>query len=83
MRFIIGILLILAGFMMVWKTEPLVGFTGLSSWAEQHLGTEGGTRLMYKLIGIGIICLGMMAVTGLYNGFMEATVGRLFSVGRV
>ena len=79
MRFIIGFLLVVAGFFLVWKTEAFVSFAGLSDWAEQHLGTDGGTRLMYKLIGIGFIFLGMMAITGLYEGFMEATVGTLFA----
>ena len=78
MRFLIGFLLIVVGFLLVWKTEAIVGFAGYSDWAESHLGTEGGTRLMYKLIGIGFIFLGMMAITGLYEGFMEATVGALF-----
>ena len=77
MRIIIGIILIVAGFLMTWKTSDLVGFTGQSTWAEAHLGTEGGTYLMYKLIGIGLIILGLLAVTGLYQGFLEATVGRL------
>lgn len=79
MRFFIGFLLIIVGFLLVWKTEPVVGFTGLSDWAESHLGTEGGTRLMYKLIGIGFIFLGMLAVTGLYQGFLEGTIGKLFA----
>lgn len=78
MRFFIGFLLVVVGFLMVWKTEAIVGFAGYSDWAERNLGTEGGTRLMYKLIGIGCIFLGMMAITGLYEGFMEATVGALF-----
>lgn len=78
MRIIIGIILVIAGFFLNWKTAPIVGFTGLSDWAEQHLGTEGGTRLMYKLIGIALIFFGMLAITNLHKGFLEATVGTLF-----
>lgn len=78
MRFFIGFILIIIGILLVWKTEPIVGFAGYSDWAERNLGTEGGTRLMYKLIGIGFIFLGMLAITGLYQGFMEGTVGALF-----
>lgn len=78
MRFFIGFLLVIVGFWLAWKTESIVGFTGYSEWAEQHLGAEGGTRLMYKLIGISFIFLGMLAVTGLYRGFLEGTVGALF-----
>lgn len=71
--------MVIAGFLLVWKTEPVVGFTGLSDWAEQHMGSEGGTRLMYKLIGIAIIFFGMMAITNLHQGFLEGTVGKLFA----
>lgn len=78
MRYIIGIILVIIGFFLNWKTEPIVGFTGLSDWAEQHLGTEGGTRLMYKLIGIVFIFFGMLAITNLHQGFLEATIGALF-----
>ena len=63
---------------MNWKTEPIIQFTGHNAWAEQHLGTEGGTRLLCKLIGIAFIFFGMMAITNLHKGFLEATLGTLF-----
>lgn len=77
MRIFLGIILIITGFMMAWKTSALVSFTGQSTWAESHLGSEGGTYLMYKLLGILVVIIGLLAVTGLYQGFLEATVGRL------
>lgn len=79
MRIVIGIILILLGFVLVWKTHPIVDFAGRSDWAEQHLGAAGGTYLMVKLIGIAAIFFGLLAVTGLYQGFLEATVGALLA----
>ena len=79
MAIIIGIILILAGFLLVWKTHPIVDFAGKSAWAEQHLGAEGGTYLLYKLIGIAFIFFGLLAITGLYQGFLESTIGALLS----
>ncbi|MBI4137628.1 MAG: hypothetical protein HY472_00035 [Candidatus Sungbacteria bacterium] len=79
MRVFIGIILVLAGFLLVWKTPAIVSFTGHSAWAEKWLGTEGGTYLMYKLIGILLVFAGLMAVTNLHTAFLNATLGTLFS----
>ena len=73
--------MVLVGFLLVWKTEAVVRFTGYSNWAESKLGTMGGTRLMCKLIGLACIFAGMLAITNLHQGFLEGTVGRLLSPG--
>jgi hypothetical protein len=79
MRIFIGILMVAAGFLLVWKNEAIVGFTGYNAWAEDKLGTMGGTRLLYKLIGLAIIFGGLLAITNMHQGFMQATIGKLFS----
>ena len=81
MRIIIGIILVLLGFLLIWKTEAVVQFTGYSNWAESKLCTMGGTRLLYKLIGLGVIFAGMLAITNLHQGFLEGTAGKLLSPG--
>ena len=78
MTIVIGIILVVIGFLLVWKTHPIVDFAGHSDWAEQHLGTEGGTYLLYKLIGLLLIFFGLMAITGLHQGFLEGTLGKVF-----
>ncbi len=83
MRIVVGLILIVLGFLMVWKTEPLVRFTGYNSWAEAKMGTMGGTRMLYKLIGILLIFFGMLAVFNLYNSFLSATIGTLLGGGRL
>lgn len=78
MRFILGFLGIGLGALFVIKTEWFLENFGPISWAEENMGTSGGSRLMYKLLGLGIIFISMMAVTGLLGGFILGTVGKLF-----
>ncbi len=80
MNIVIGILIILAGVFLVIKTEWFIQNFGTSSWAEQHLGSSGGTRLMYKLIGIIIIILSMMGMTGMLGEVIINVFGRLFGL---
>ena len=75
-----GILIILVGVFMVIKTEWFLQSFGTSSWAEEHLGSSGGTRLMYKLIGILFIILSVMGMTGMLGEVIVGTFGRLFGL---
>jgi hypothetical protein len=78
MRYIIGILFVLFGAWMVIKTEWLIENLGTSSWAEANLGTSGGSRLLYKLIGLGFIFIGFLLVTNMFQGFLMGTLGKIF-----
>jgi hypothetical protein len=55
MQYFIGILGTIAGFMLVWKTTAVYNFVGQIDFAEKYLSTEGGTRLLIKLIGVIVI----------------------------
>lgn len=81
MKYVIGLLAIAFGVVLIIKTEWFIQNFGTNAWAEQHLGTSGGSRLLYKLIGLAIIFIAMMGVTGLLGGFIMGTVGRLFTFG--
>lgn len=78
MHYFIGVLAIAAGAAMIVKTEWLIQNFGTSAWAEGHLGTEGGSRLLYKLIGLAIILIGFLLVTNLFEAFLLGTIGRIF-----
>lgn len=80
MKYLFGILAVLLGTLMVVKTEWIVSNFGTSSWAEEKMGTSGGTRLLYKLIGILVIFFAMMGVTGLLGPFVLSTFGKLFGI---
>ena len=77
LSWLLGVVL---GAFMVIKTEWLVSSFGRSAWAEQHLGTSGGTRLMYKLIGIAFIFISMLGLTGMLGGVIISLIGGLFGL---
>ena len=77
MRYFIGLLLLAVGVVFILKTEWFVENFGYSAWAEDKLGTSGGTRLMYKLLGLIAILIAFIVLTGMWQGFLEATVGRI------
>ncbi len=77
MRFLLGFALAGVGVLLVIKSEWFMQNFGAIPWAEEHLGTSGGSRLMYKLIGIGFIFIGFVLITNLTDGFLNATVGRV------
>jgi hypothetical protein len=78
MRYFVGIILVLVGIFFVLKTEWFIENFGTNAWAEEHLGYNGGTRLMYKLMGIIFIFFGFLAITNLLNGFLLGTLGKIF-----
>ena len=82
-RVIGGLAAVAFGTLLIVKTEWFLQNFGTIEWAEQHLGTSGGTRMFYKLIGLGIIFIGFIIATGMLSGFLMGTVGRLFVPGGV
>jgi hypothetical protein len=77
-RVIVGLLFAIAGALMVIKSEWFYQNFGSISWAEEHLGSSGGSRFMYKLIGIAFIFIGFTLVTNMFNAILMATIGRLY-----
>ncbi len=63
-QIIIGILILGGGVFMIMKTEWIINNFGRIAWFEEKLGTEGGTRLGYKLIGLTTVILGIIVMTG-------------------
>jgi len=78
MRYIIGILAIALGLVLIVKTEWFITNFGRNAWAEDKFGFSGGTRLMYKGLGLILIFIGMLAVTNMMGGFLNATIVKLF-----
>ncbi len=78
MKYILALLVLALGFFLVAKTEWFVQNFGTSEWAESKLGTSGGTRIMYKFIGLLFIFLALMGATGQLGGFILAIFGGLF-----
>jgi len=74
-KIFLGILMIAVGFIFVWKTEWFLQNFGGIGFAEKHLGSEGGSRLMYKFIGLVIIIIGILYVTDLSDNFLAWIAG--------
>lgn len=77
-RIILGIVVVLVGVGAVIKTEWIIQNFGTNAWAEAKFGFNGGSRLMYKCLGIIGILIGFMLITNLHQQFLMATVGKIF-----
>lgn len=69
-QILIGAVLIAAGALLVIKTEWFISNFGRIAWFEMKLGTEGGSRLGYKLVGIALLVVGIIIITGSGNDLM-------------
>ncbi|MDO9509739.1 MAG: hypothetical protein Q7J14_00445 [Candidatus Magasanikbacteria bacterium] len=78
MKYIIGILIVVAGVFFVAKTEWLMENFGRIAWAEEHLDVEGGSRIAYKGLGLIFIFIGFLLITGMWEGFLMGTLGKIF-----
>ena len=80
MRYIVGIIGALVGGLMVLKAEVIYRNFGPVGWAEAHLGTEGGSRLFYKLLGLAIILFSLLYMSGLLENIVLSIFGPLFGI---
>ncbi len=69
MSIFLGLLILAAGVFLVVSTEWFLSNFGRIAWFEDKLGTEGGSRLGYKLVGIAFIIIGIIVMTGSGNEF--------------
>ena len=77
MKYFVALIVVLIGCAMVIKTEWFLENFGRSDWAEEKLG-GGGTRLMYKLLGLLAIVLAVLGVTGAIGEIIISVFGSLF-----
>lgn len=79
-QFILGILIAIIGFIFVWKSEWFFRNFGRMQFAEKWLGSSGGTRLMYKIIGALIIIVGLMHATNLTKIVFRSIIKTVFRI---
>ena len=80
MQYLLGILGMGVGALIVIYSEKIYQAVGSVQWAEQHLGAEGGSRLFYKLVGIGIIFLALFYMSGILQSIVLGIFGGLFGL---
>ncbi|MFA6514511.1 MAG: hypothetical protein WCT50_04480 [Patescibacteria group bacterium] len=76
-QIILGVAMTAAGAFLVIKTEWFINNFGRIAWFEAKLGSDGGSRLGYKLVGIIILVLGIIVMTGSGDNFMYWLLGPL------
>ena len=77
-----GLVIMAGGALIVIKTEWLLDNFGRMSWFEAKLGTEGGSRLGYKLIGLIIIIVGIIQMTGGMGSFLTWFLGPILKYNK-
>lgn len=75
---VLWLLGVAAGFLIIWKSEWLYQNFGRIAWAEEKLGTEGGTRLFYKLFGLFIVIVSFLGISGALGGIVMGIFGGMF-----
>jgi hypothetical protein len=81
-HFFLGLFMIAAGVAVVIKTEAVLSFFGPIGFFEKYLGTEGGSRLGWKIIGLILLFFGFLIFFGLIDGFMMWLLSPLLGAGK-
>ncbi|MBI4281745.1 hypothetical protein HY625_02870 [Candidatus Uhrbacteria bacterium] len=77
MRILWGLLIVIAGALMVIYGEKIYDAFGAVPFAEKYLGTEGGSRLFYKLLGVLAVIIGFMIMTNMLGAILLSIFGRI------
>jgi hypothetical protein len=72
MKILIGIILIVIGALIIIYSNKMLEIFGRIPFFEQHLGTEGGSRLGYQIIGFLGVIVGLLVMTGSFEGLILA-----------
>lgn len=81
MKIFLGLLGIAIGIVLSLKYEWLLHNFGRIPSVEKYLGSFGGSRLFYQLLGVLVIFFSTLYMTGLLNRLIEAIFSRLFGIG--
>ncbi len=71
MNILIGTIILGVGILIVIKAEAMLSAFGRIGFFERYLGTEGGSRLGYKIVGLLAIFIGFLVMTNMIGGFLE------------
>jgi len=73
-RLIVGAIIMIVGFHMVWKTGVYQDWTGQIQFAEEKLGV-GQTSTFLKLIGVLVCFIGIAVATNLISDILTDFAG--------
>jgi hypothetical protein len=82
MNILLGIIIAVVGALITIKSEAMLNMFGSVAFFEKYLGTEGGTRLGYKLLGILVFFIGVFVTFNLFNELMLWILSPVINAGR-
>ena len=82
MNIVIGAIILAVGVLIVIKSEAMLNMFGRIAFFERYLGTEGGSRLGYKLVGLLTIFIGFLIMSNMIGGFLEWILSPLLRYSR-
>ncbi len=74
LRIPLGLVVMVVGFLIVWKTETVFEWFGTNDWAEEKLGV-GQSRFLYKIVGLIIAFIGMFIATNIVSDILNGFAG--------
>jgi len=81
MRYVFGLLGIAFGILMTIKSEWSLNIIGKIASVEKYLGSFGGSRLFYQMLGVLIVAISTLYMIGALGGILEAIIGGIFGRG--
>lgn len=81
MQVFLGLLGIALGIVYIKYNYKITNIVGKFPWAENYIGS-GSTYLVHKLIGLALIIISIMWMTGSMQSFLQHNVSNYFSSGR-
>lgn len=77
LKYILGVGGMIGGFFLVWKSEWFFRNFGMVPFAEKYLGS-GNSRFFYKLLGVVVIFICLIWITGTLDDIFLFVLGPLF-----
>jgi hypothetical protein len=77
-RILLGLGIAAIGVWMVLKTESILRNFGANRWAEEHLSSDGGSRIFYKGIGVILIIIGFAIATDIMQPLLFGLLSPIF-----
>ena len=73
-----GLALIGGGLAITIKSEAVYSSMGPIAWAEDKMASMGGSRMFYRLFGLGLSLVGILMATNLVESLILAPLTSLF-----
>ncbi len=80
-KIIIGLLGIGLGLLLAIKNEWFLQNVGRLASIERYMGSFGGSRLFYQLLGVLIIAFSTLYMTGMLQKMVVSLFERIFMLG--